>query len=92
VDSTLAEELTRIVSIPAIGIGASPLCDGQILVTDDMLGLFEWTPKFVRRYGNMRELVSQAIAAYAADVKAGSFPGSAELYRLKPKAGDQGKS
>jgi 3-methyl-2-oxobutanoate hydroxymethyltransferase len=73
------------VSAPTIGIGASPSCDGQILVTDDMLGLFEWTPKFVRRYGDMRDLVCQAVEAYAADVKSGSFPGSAELYTLRAK-------
>ena len=85
VDSNLAEEITRIVSAPTIGIGASPSCDGQILVTDDMLGLFEWTPKFVRRYGDMRDLVCQAVEAYATDVKSGSFPGSAELYTLRAK-------
>jgi 3-methyl-2-oxobutanoate hydroxymethyltransferase len=79
----LADEITAAVSIPTIGIGASPDCDGQILVTDDMIGLFDWTPKFVRRYGAMRELVSTAVAAYAHDVRDGSFPGKAELYALK---------
>jgi len=76
----LAEEITRSVSIPTIGIGASPGCDGQILVTDDVIGLFERTPKFVRRYGAARELISQAAQAYAADVRSGAFPGSAETY------------
>ena len=85
VASDLAEEITRAVGVPTIGIGASPLCDGQILVVDDMLGLFDWTPKFVRRYGEMRELVSKAAAAYAADVRDGSFPRSAELYSLRAK-------
>ena len=79
----LADEVTAAVAVPTIGIGASPDCGGQILVTDDMIGLFDWTPKFVRRYGAMRELVSAAVAAYAHDVRDGSFPGKAELYALK---------
>jgi 3-methyl-2-oxobutanoate hydroxymethyltransferase len=79
----LADEITKTVKAPTIGIGASPDCDGQILVTDDMIGLFDWTPKFVRRYGAMRELVQSAVAAYASDVRSGTFPGKAELYALK---------
>jgi 3-methyl-2-oxobutanoate hydroxymethyltransferase len=79
----LADEITRTVSAPTIGIGASPQCDGQILVTDDMVGLFDWTPKFVRRYGNLRAVVSEAAAKYAADVRSGEFPGKAEIYTLK---------
>jgi len=51
-----------------------------------MLGLFDWTPKFVRRYGNMRDLVSKAVAAYADDVRAGRFPGQAEVYRLRAQS------
>jgi 3-methyl-2-oxobutanoate hydroxymethyltransferase len=83
----LAKEITILVKAPTIGIGASAACDGQILVTDDMLGLFDWTPKFVRRYGDMRRLVDDAIAQYAADVRARAFPGPAETYALaKPKA------
>src|SRR6476659_650661 len=69
VATDLAMEITRKVKAPTIGIGASADCDGQILVTDDMLGLFDWTPKFVRRYGNMRELVSAAVASYATKVR-----------------------
>ncbi|MGH6950343.1 MAG: 3-methyl-2-oxobutanoate hydroxymethyltransferase, partial [Vitreimonas sp.] len=53
-DETLAPEITAAVKAPTIGIGASAQCDGQILVTDDMLGLFEWTPKFVRRYADLK--------------------------------------
>ena len=79
----LADEITQMVAVPTIGIGASPKCDGQILVTDDMIGLFDWTPKFVRRYGNLRDVVSQAVEHYAADVRSGEFPGLAELYTLK---------
>lgn len=80
----LAREVTAAVRAPTIGIGASSTCDGQILVTDDMLGMFEWTPRFVRRYGALREAISAAAAGYAADVRARAFPGPAESYLLKP--------
>jgi 3-methyl-2-oxobutanoate hydroxymethyltransferase len=86
VASDLALEITRKVKAPTIGIGASADCDGQILVTDDMLGLFDWTPKFVRRYGNMRDLVEKAVASYADDVRAGRFPGQAEVYQLRAQS------
>ncbi len=81
----LADEITKMVKAPTIGIGASPQCDGQILVTDDMLGLFDWTPKFVRRYGNLREVITNAVEGYASDVRGGLFPGLAEMYTLRPK-------
>lgn len=80
----LAGEITAAVRAPTIGIGASAACDGQILVTDDMLGLFDWTPRFVRRYADLRRLVSDAIGSYAADVRARKFPAQAETYVLKP--------
>lgn len=79
----LAREITQAVDVPTIGIGASAGCDGQILVTDDMLGLFDWTPKFVRRYGDLRGEISKAVAAYAADVRDRKFPGPAEIYFAK---------
>jgi len=78
----LAEEITRTVKCPTIGIGASPACDGQVLVTPDMLGVFDWTPKFVRKYSDLRAEIGKAAAAYAADVRARRFPGEAETYRL----------
>jgi 3-methyl-2-oxobutanoate hydroxymethyltransferase len=81
----LADEITAAVKAPTIGIGASPQCDGQVLVTDDMLGLFDWTPKFVRRYGNLRENITNAVSAYARDVREGRFPAEAELYSLRVK-------
>ncbi len=72
----LAREITGRLAIPTIGIGASPQCDGQILVTEDVIGLFtEFKPRFVKRYGNMGDLIAEAGAAYAAEVKARSFPG-----------------
>jgi 3-methyl-2-oxobutanoate hydroxymethyltransferase len=76
----VAQEVTKAIEVPTIGIGASAGCDGQILVTDDMLGLFDWTPKFVRRYGDLRRQISDAVGAYAADVRARRFPGPAEVY------------
>jgi 3-methyl-2-oxobutanoate hydroxymethyltransferase len=83
VASELADEITCEIAIPTIGIGASPNCDGQVLVTDDMLGLFDWTPKFVRRYANLRETINRAAEAYANDVRSGRFPDRAELYTFK---------
>ena len=80
----LAREITGTVSCPTIGIGASSACDGQILVTDDMLGLFEWTPRFVRRYGDLRTAIAEAVDGYAADVRDRKFPAAAETYALKP--------
>jgi len=79
----LAREITGAIEVPTIGIGASAGCDGQILVTDDMLGLFDWTPKFVRRYGDLRAEIGKSVAAYAEDVRQRRFPGPAEIYFAK---------
>ncbi|PIW31770.1 MAG: 3-methyl-2-oxobutanoate hydroxymethyltransferase, partial [Rhodobacterales bacterium CG15_BIG_FIL_POST_REV_8_21_14_020_59_13] len=65
VAESLAREITGAVKAPTIGIGASASCDGQILVTPDMLGLFDWTPKFVRCYAQLSGVVDEAVAAYA---------------------------
>jgi 3-methyl-2-oxobutanoate hydroxymethyltransferase len=80
VAEALAVEITKTVTIPTIGIGASKACDGQILVLDDMLGLFDWSPKFVRRYADMRQTVSNAVANYAKDVRERQFPAPEETY------------
>lgn len=85
VDETLAPEITAAVKAPTIGIGASAKCDGQILVTDDLLGLFDWTPKFVRRYADLKGVIDKAAAAYAADVRSRRFPAAAETYALGGK-------
>ena len=82
----LAREITLAIDKPTIGIGASSACDGQILVTPDMLGLFDWTPKFVRRYADLRSDIDRAVAAYAADVKARRFPAEVETYFSKKPA------
>jgi 3-methyl-2-oxobutanoate hydroxymethyltransferase len=79
----LAREITETIEAPTIGIGASAGCDGQILVTDDMLGLFDWTPKFVRRYADLRGEIDRAVGAYADDVRNRRFPGPAEIYFAK---------
>jgi 3-methyl-2-oxobutanoate hydroxymethyltransferase len=71
----LARRITAAVAIPTIGIGASVACDGQVLVTEDVLGLFaDFTPRFVKRYANLGETAGAAAAAYAADVRARRFP------------------
>jgi len=83
VSEQLAAEITKSVSCPTIGIGASPECDGQILVTEDMLGVFDWTPKFVRKFGDLRGEIETAAKDYADAVRARTFPGPEELYRIK---------
>jgi 3-methyl-2-oxobutanoate hydroxymethyltransferase len=77
----LARTITGKVSIPTIGIGAGPYCDGQVLVGHDLLGLFEGSvPRFVRRYADLRPLVLDAFTRYAEDVKSGKFPSLEESY------------
>ncbi len=73
---TLARDITNAVPVPTIGIGASVDCDGQVLVTEDLVGLFsDFTPSFVRRYAELGQALSDAVATYAADVRARRFPG-----------------
>ena len=79
----VAREITETIDKPTIGIGASAACDGQILVTPDMLGLFDWTPKFVRKYADLRGEIDRAVASYAEDVKARRFPAEVETYFSK---------
>ncbi|TRD15076.1 3-methyl-2-oxobutanoate hydroxymethyltransferase [Palleronia caenipelagi] len=77
----LARQITEAVDIPTIGIGASARCDGQILVLEDMLGLGDWAPKFVKVYGNLKQDIEDAVSAYADEVKQRSFPGEDHVYR-----------
>src|SRR3954464_11051441 len=79
----IAAEATRAVACPTIGIGASASCDGQVLVTEDMLGLFERTPRFVKRYDDLASRISGAAAAYASEVRERSFPTPDQTYRPK---------
>lgn len=76
----LAAEITANLSIPTIGIGASPACDGQVLVVDDMLGMFEHTPRFVKKFADLRSSITSAVRDYAFEVRRGSFPGEAQCY------------
>ncbi len=76
----LAAAITKEVKNVTIGIGASAACDGQILVTEDLLGLFERSPKFVKRYADMRALIAKAARGYAEDVRARTFPGPDHVY------------
>jgi 3-methyl-2-oxobutanoate hydroxymethyltransferase len=83
----LARALTQEVRIPTIGIGASPACDGQILVTDDLLGLFsDFTPTFVKRYAEIGETIERAVRAYADDVRARRFPAPEHCFGAAPSA------
>jgi 3-methyl-2-oxobutanoate hydroxymethyltransferase len=77
----IAEQVTQAVPCPTIGIGASAKCDGQVLVTEDMLGMFERVPRFVKRYDDLAARISAAAEAYAAEVRARSFPGEEQTYR-----------
>ncbi len=77
----LAAKITKQIDIPTIGIGASVECDGQILVLEDMLGLNEWTPKFVKVYGDLGPQIEKAVREYADDVKTRAFPTEDEVYR-----------
>ena len=78
---SLAGEITGKLSIPTIGIGAGPHCDGQILITPDMLGLFrKYKPKFARRYADLADTVLKSLKKYVDDVKNGTFPSDNESY------------
>ena len=81
--AVVAIALTQALDIPTIGIGASAQCDGQVLVAEDMLGMFERVPRFVKRYADMATLISDTAATYAAEVRARSFPGEEQLYQPK---------
>ena len=77
----LARKITKSVSIPTIGIGASRYCDGQILVTEDMLGLSDFSPKFVKQYTNLNKIMEKSIKNYVKDVKMRRFPSFKNVYK-----------
>ena len=79
----LAIEITRAIDIPTIGIGGSKECDGQVLVIDDMLGMFDRVPRFVKKYAQLAEQIDAAVAEYAADVRARRFPTIEQTYQPK---------
>ncbi len=80
---SLAQAVTQTVDIPVIGIGASADCDGQVLVTDDMLGMFDRVPRFVKRYHEVANEIVDAASQYAADVRSRSFPTQDQTYQPK---------
>ena len=88
ISEPLARRITEALAILTIGIGASPACDGQILVVDDMLGLFtDFRPKFVKRYADLGQAADAAVAAYAEEVKARTFPAAEHTFPETLKSG-----
>lgn len=80
----LARAITETIAIPTIGIGASPACDGQILVTEDLVGLFsDFTPKFVKRYADLGRQIADAAKSYSEDVRSGRFPGPEHCFGMR---------
>ena len=79
---SLAKEITNRVSVPTIGIGASRYCDGQILVTDDMIGLSDFSPRFVKKYSNVKKIIEKSVKNYSNDVKRRRFPSSQNVYKF----------
>jgi 3-methyl-2-oxobutanoate hydroxymethyltransferase len=79
----LARKITAAIPIPTIGIGASPDCDGQVLVMEDMLGLNPNPPRFVREYAQLGPEIERAVKAYAHDVRTRAFPGKENVYQMK---------
>ena len=80
---SIADEATKAIAVPTIGIGASANCDGQVLVTEDMLGLFERTPRFVKRFADLASEIGAAAAKYRDEVRERSFPTADQTYRPK---------
>ena len=81
----LGRKITEAIAIPTIGIGASVACDGQVLVMEDMLGLTPRVPKFVKRFGDLGPGIEKAMAEYAAEVRARTFPAPEHTYPMKKK-------
>ena len=77
---SLAKKITSSISVPTIGIGASKYCDGQVLVIDDILGLNDFSPRFVKRYSNLKEIIKKSVKRYCRDVKLRRFPSSKNIY------------
>ena len=79
---SLAREITDEISVPTIGIGASKYCDGQILVTDDMIGLSNFHARFVKKYFNVRKIIEKSVKSYCNDVRRRRFPSSRNVYKF----------
>ena len=84
IPAQLSEAITRVVSIPTIGIGAGKYCDGQVLVTHDMVGMFEkFIPSFVKQYAHLASQIKEAVATYNKEVKNGSFPDEEHSFNMQ---------
>ena len=81
VETSLSKLVTQNLKIPTIGIGASKYCDGQILVIDDMLGLSDFFPKFVKKYSNLRKIIDKCVKNYVKDVKTRRFPSIKNVHK-----------
>ena len=82
IPQALADEITSKVKIPTIGIGAGPGCDGQVLVTNDLLGITSgYVPRFVRKYADLSQIIKQAVSQYSTDVHQGTFPGDEHYFK-----------
>jgi 3-methyl-2-oxobutanoate hydroxymethyltransferase len=80
VEESLAEIISKSIPVPTIGIGASKYCDGQILVTDDLLGLSNFTPRFVRKYSNIKKIINESVLRFRRDVINRNFPSRKNIY------------
>ena len=80
VEENLAKIISRSIPVPTIGIGASKHCDGQILVTDDLLGLSNFTPKFIRRYSDIKKIINRSVLRFKHDVINKNFPSRKNIY------------
>jgi 3-methyl-2-oxobutanoate hydroxymethyltransferase len=78
----LARQITKSIPVPTIGIGASKYCDGQILVTDDMIGLSDFHPKFVKKYSNVKNIIERSVKKFASEIKKKKFPTNQNIYKL----------
>ncbi|MEW6143154.1 MAG: 3-methyl-2-oxobutanoate hydroxymethyltransferase [Chloroflexota bacterium] len=85
VPSELAKLISRCIAIPTVGIGAGLDCDGQVQVVSDVLGFYELAPKHAKKYANLAETIKKAVADYAAEVKAGTFPTAKQSYSMDAK-------
>ena len=82
IPETIAKTVTEKLNIPTIGIGAGRYCDGQVLVSDDLLGMFtDFVPKFVKQYANIAQIIEDATKQYSKEVKEGIFPQEVNIYK-----------
>ena len=79
---SLAKKITNSINVPTIGIGSSKHCDGQILVINDVIGLSDFRPKFVKQYSNLKKVIEKCIRSYCRDVSNNKFPSSKHVYKF----------